>query len=94
MRFPVVYHLVNTVLRTLDGLISKRPKYREFRTFTYLQHNGRWRLKSRQNRLFCTQNKPISTWINAAEYTALAAVDGGGSAVSQRLNRRKGTNDN
>jgi hypothetical protein len=36
----------------------------------------------------------ILTWINAAEYTAFAAVDGGGDAVSQRLNRRKGTNDN
>ena len=59
MRFAVVYHLVNTVLRTVDGLIPKRPKYREFRTFTYLQHNDHLRLKSRQNGLFCAQNKPF-----------------------------------
>ena len=94
MRFAVVYHLVNTVLRTVDGLIPKRPKYREFRTFTYLQPMCHRRLKSRQNGLFRAQNKPFSIWINAAEHTALAAVDGGGDAVSQRLNRRKGTNNN
>jgi hypothetical protein len=52
------------------------------------------RHESRRNGLFCSQNKPFSIWINAAEHTALAAVDGGGDAVSQRLNRRKGTNNN
>ncbi len=54
-----------------------------------------WRLKSRRDWLFCAQNKPFSIWMNAAEYTALQAVDGGGGdAVLQRLNRRKGTNNN
>jgi len=43
-------------------------------------------------RLFWAQNKPFSIWINAAEHTAFEAVDGGGNAVSQRLNRRNGTN--
>ncbi|MBP5698288.1 MAG: hypothetical protein J6W96_02025 [Alphaproteobacteria bacterium] len=32
-----------------------------------------WRQKSRQNGLFCAQNKPILMWMNAAEYTALAS---------------------
>ena len=46
----------------------KRPKYREFRLFIYLRPMCHWRLKSRQNGLFCAQNKPFSTRMNAPKY--------------------------
>ena len=53
------------------------------------------RHKSCRNGLFCAQNKPFTVWMKAAKYTAFAAVDGGGGdAVSRRLIRRKGTNNN
>jgi hypothetical protein len=74
MRFPVVYHLVNTVLQTVDGFALRKGlnigNFGRLHNYYTMCH---WRLKDRQNGLFCAQNKPFSTWMDTAEHTALAS---------------------
>jgi len=86
---PVIWQLLIKVSGTVLLQAPPISKQGQPHLFQYLRIKGlnignfgrlydyhimcHWRLKSRQNGLFCAQNKPFSTWMNAAEYTALAS---------------------